>query len=707
MVAVERFLVELIKMSSKSSTSELVKWAASQNGATRWAASSQSCSEVTLCKIFFCCSQIVYSCYQSAATDGVCEQHTSHVTFSRWVTMTHVAQGSSLACAHHIPCVILMRSCCVFDSLRLSLPLLADHLLSYHPVLPPAHQLHLPRFGQIPCALQLMGTLAPLPSTTLSQVMSPTTTTSRRPLNRTSRNPQARTGPWTRMTSSTMTPPAWRSHHHCSPRSEKMMRGVDELITLTTKVCRPVSRRLSVMEQGDLLWNSLTHKFQTSEKFRATAQKVSKSGFFWNDKESRFSLTVKQRFENTISRPITTEGVFKSWMKWSSLKKEVFIVLIKETNDFDEINNFFLNNCWNKIGIFVMLMRKDGRIEAIFRLHIRHNCDEKMGRRSSYPWTHRQDSGTTEWNQLYEWFEKFSRCWISTQWTIPRCQSTSVFPTSSRSWWNAKPFSGNAEPQKWAAKYLGHTLYIGKRFANPTASSSAPYPQESNPWISNVTEDTSPHATSERQTPDTTLDPRCQSGPSARNSVIPSEVRFSKNYGADQQRLQISDPHFDKFTTPATFACWKIRFKTEVCTCSQFPTEATLWIKEVELVHSVDDLKSSCSVRGIQMPNSEALDAKIASALNRIIHNTQFKRKVSLEEQKAQKETVSFVEDRSLTWSTSTSGSLEPMILSRNMPTCLQLFFEMMIFRNSIRNGTEFHYQWRNSHLMTSWDCTN
>ena len=34
----------------------------------------------------------------------------------------------------------------------------------------------------------------------------------------------------------------------------------------------------------------------------------------------------------------------------------------------------------------------------------------------------------------------------------------------------------------------------------------------------------------------------------------------------------------------------------------------------------------------------EVLDAKIASTLNRIIHNTQFKRKVSLEEQKAQKE---------------------------------------------------------------------
>ena len=38
------------------------------------------------------------------------------------------------------------------------------------------------------------------------------------------------------------------------------------------------------------------------------------------------------------------------------------------------------------------------------------------------------------------------------------------------------------------------------------------------------------------------------------------------------------------------------------------------------------------------MPDFEVLDAKIASALNRIIHNTRFKKKVSLEEMKAQKE---------------------------------------------------------------------
>ena len=122
-------------------------------------------------------------------------------------------------------------------------------------------------------------------------------------------------------------------------------------------------------------------------------------------------------------------------------------------------------------------------------------------------------------------------------------------------------------------------------------------------------------------------DLRCQSGRSAKDSVVFSRGDSSKNCGADQQRLQISDLHFDEFPAPATFACWKIRFKIEVCTCSQFTTEAMQWIKEVEMADSVDDLKSSSSVRGIQMPEIEVLDARIASALNRIIHKSHFQKK--------------------------------------------------------------------------------
>ena len=62
---------------------------------------------------------------------------------------------------------------------------------------------------------------------------------------------------------------------------------------------------------------------------------------------------------------------------------------------------------------------------------------------------------------------------------------------------------------------------------------------------------------------------------------------------ADQSQLQISKLQFDKFPTPSTFSCWKIRFKTQVSACSSFTSEAMLLIKEVEMVDSVDDLNSS------------------------------------------------------------------------------------------------------------------
>ena len=58
----------------------------------------------------------------------------------------------------------------------------------------------------------------------------------------------------------------------------------------------------------------------------------------------------------------------------------------------------------------------------------------------------------------------------------------------------------------------------------------------------------------------------------------------------------------------------------------------------MEMVDSLEELKSSRSVSGKACPKFETLDAKIASALNKIIQNSQFKKKVSLKEQKAQKE---------------------------------------------------------------------
>ena len=73
-----------------------------------------------------------------------------------------------------------------------------------------------------------------------------------------------------------------------------------------------------------------------------------------------------------------------------------------------------------------------------------------------------------------------------------------------------------------------------------------------------------------------------------------------------------------------------------------------LWIKEVEMVDSVEELKSSRSVSEKNFPNFEMLDAKIASALNKIIQNSQFKKEVSSRSRKPKKRTGFCEEDRSL-----------------------------------------------------------
>ena len=57
---------------------------------------------------------------------------------------------------------------------------------------------------------------------------------------------------------------------------------------------------------------SLVRQVQASEKIHVATQKMSKSGFFWNDKKSTFSLIVEQRFRNRSSKPIMTEQVPKN-----------------------------------------------------------------------------------------------------------------------------------------------------------------------------------------------------------------------------------------------------------------------------------------------------------------------------------------------------------------------------------------------------------
>ena len=109
-----------------------------------------------------------------------------------------------------------------------------------------------------------------------------------------------------------------------------------------------------------------------------------------------------------------------------------------------------------------------------------------------------------------------------------------------------------------------------------------------------------------------------------------------------------------------------------------------LWIEEV------DDLESTCSIQGYHFQDFEMLDAKIASALNEIIQNSQSKRKFSLEEHEAQ------VQDRLLRGRQIAFMICKLpafMILFLTTPTYSVLLFETTMFRNSIQDGAKFHYQ--------------
>ena len=127
------------------------------------------------------------------------------------------------------------------------------------------------------------------------------------------------------------------------------------------------------------------------------------------------------------------------------------------------------------------------------------------------------------------------------------------------------------------------------------------------------------------------------------NSFFPAEGVYPQNYVADQSRIHISELHL-------TNSPHLQRFKTQASSCSGFLSEAMVWIKEVDKVVSVDNFKTSRSLQVYaHVPNFEMLDARIASALNKIIQNSYFKKKVCLEEQKAQKEDR-FLRGRQITY---------------------------------------------------------
>ena len=205
-------------------------------------------------------------------------------------------------------------------------------------------------------------------------------------------------------------------------------------------------------------------------------------------------------------------------------------------------------------------------------------------------------------------------------------------------------------------------------------------------------------------------DQRCQSGPSAKNSVITSERGFFK----------------ELWSRPTTTADLRSSFRqvhhaSNICLLEDKIQDWGMYLFTTSYGSYAVDQRSGVGwfsgwskifVLCQRNLNARMLKYSMRGLLQHwtessIIQNS--KERSVWRNKKLKKRTVSFVEDRSLTWSTSTSGSLES---NDSVENCADLFTycssKWWYAGNQLEMGMEIYYLRRKSHLMTTWkDCTS
>ena len=90
-----------------------------------------------------------------------------------------------------------------------------------------------------------------------------------------------------------------------------MQRAVDKLITLLTKVCRPVSRLSVMLEQGDLFLISLIQKSQNVRENPCRGSENEQIRILLERQKEQILADYQAEIQKTNSRPIVTEEVSK------------------------------------------------------------------------------------------------------------------------------------------------------------------------------------------------------------------------------------------------------------------------------------------------------------------------------------------------------------------------------------------------------------
>ena len=249
-----------------------------------------------------------------------------------------------------------------------------------------------------------------------------------------------------------------------SPQSVRcsLSHTVNKSITPSEKACLLVSRRRQFPIER---CNPLLQQWQkaTMERSNPLLKQVKNKtldmhrlGPCWTDRGSKSAPAVRRRLENTNSRLITTEEVNKNQVKRSNRSKKNFIAL-KQKNFIDEINNFFMNSYWSKFRITWSSPEKsqwNGRVKegSTFDTIARRKLVDDQN-------TTLELTGRIQELQmkLIVWMiREISKMLNQYAVDIPTLPINLCLSHLINSWWNDKPFCGNAEPQRRAAKHLGH-----------------------------------------------------------------------------------------------------------------------------------------------------------------------------------------------------------------------------------------------------------
>ena len=259
---------------------------------------------------------------------------------------------------------------------------------------------------------------------------------------------------------------------------------------------------------------SLVRQVQASEKINVATQKMSKPGFFWNDKKDQILADCQaeeirkhelqadydRRSIQKLNEMIESqkEEIFRAHQGDEQLRRDQQLLheqLLEQNREFREAHEKSLNEMEElkrfQGSIFDTFSRRrliedrDTILELTAKIQELQNEGNCMNDSRVLQDAESVRSGQSHVASQPVFFPPFQN------------------PGGMLSRSLGMPSRNEGPPSIWDTHGIS-----GNVFANRTASSSAPYPQESNPWISNVSEHTSPHVMSESQTP--AQDPRCQ-----------------------------------------------------------------------------------------------------------------------------------------------------------------------------------------------------